>query len=336
MAQDIFRYVDVALQSTYDGIQSKDNNTLYGIKDTQRLYFGSALVADKNVHFYASALPQSGIDGAMYIVNSGENKGLYRWNPTGGAQETGAFESIISISEFIVTSIRSSSSASDAKIPSEKAVATAIEGITTDMDWKPAVATYADIATTYPNPEEGWTVSCSDTNQIYRYDDTTTSWVNIFTLTADIVVPTGETGARNGLMSADMAAKLAGIETGAEVNQNAFSSITIGAGNVDASSSTDSFEIAGGTNISVSASGSVITIAGPNKTSEITSLDSYAIASAKAALATTDTLNQALGKLEYRVKGQEDALITSLTDAATDAQIPSAKAVYDAIKVVHM
>lgn len=36
--------------------------------------------------------------------------------------------------------------------------------------WKAPVDTYADLTTTYPTPEEGWTVSVSDTNEVYRYN----------------------------------------------------------------------------------------------------------------------------------------------------------------------
>lgn len=39
-----------------------------------------------------------------------------------------------------------------------------------DIDWKEAVDTYNDIAKTYPNPENGWTVSTKDTNYIYRFN----------------------------------------------------------------------------------------------------------------------------------------------------------------------
>jgi len=340
MSADIFKYVDVALQTTYDALATKDANTLYGIQDTQRFYFGTHLVADKNVLISAS-LPQvaAGKAGYLYVVTAGNDKGLYSFDPTADSG-TGAYVSLSSITEFIVTSIRPSSTASDAVVPSEKAIATAIEGVVSDMDWKPAVANYAAIATTYPDPEEGWTTSTTDTNQIYRYDAGEGAWVNIFTLTADIVVPTGETGARNGLMTADMAAKLAGIEDNAEANANGFGTITVGSSTVSAASDSDSFELVAGTNVSLTvgtgADANKITIAAAATSQGITALTGYTIASAKAALAATDSLNDALGKLEYRIKAQEDALVTVLDSTNTDAQIPSAKAVYDAIAVQHI
>lgn len=45
----------------------------------------------------------------------------------------------------------------------------------TNIDWKESVETYDDIATTYPDPEKGWTVNTSDTT--YRYNGS--EWVDI-------------------------------------------------------------------------------------------------------------------------------------------------------------
>lgn len=44
------------------------------------------------------------------------------------------------------------------------------------ISWKEPVATYNDISTTYPLPEEGWMVTVNDTNKMYRYDIDTSSW----------------------------------------------------------------------------------------------------------------------------------------------------------------
>lgn len=43
--------------------------------------------------------------------------------------------------------------------------------------WKNNVPTFADIATTYPEPQEGWVVTVDDTNDMYRYDAQTAAWV---------------------------------------------------------------------------------------------------------------------------------------------------------------
>jgi hypothetical protein len=48
-----------------------------------------------------------------------------------------------------------------------------------ELDWKETVPSFGDIATTYPNPEEGWVVSVDDENILYRYDDDTATWYPI-------------------------------------------------------------------------------------------------------------------------------------------------------------
>ncbi|MDL2301479.1 phage tail protein [Lachnospiraceae bacterium OttesenSCG-928-D06] len=45
------------------------------------------------------------------------------------------------------------------------------------IDWKEAVLTYNDIKSTYPNPQDGWTVNVKDTDYTYRYSGT--EWVAI-------------------------------------------------------------------------------------------------------------------------------------------------------------
>ncbi len=47
----------------------------------------------------------------------------------------------------------------------------------TAIDWKEAVATFADIEAAYPNPEDGWTVNVKDTDYTYRYNGR--NWVVI-------------------------------------------------------------------------------------------------------------------------------------------------------------
>lgn len=81
----------------------------------------------------------------------------------------------------------------------------------TNIDWKEAVATYADIATTYPNPVDGWTVNVKDTDYTYRYNGT--SWIVI----SANAIPDATTSVK-GLMTPAMVTKLEGIEAGAQVN----------------------------------------------------------------------------------------------------------------------
>lgn len=67
---------------------------------------------------------------------------------------------------------------------------------------------------------------------------------------------TGGTGGTKGLMSAADKEKLNGIAAGAEVNQNAFSNVTVGNTTVSAGSKTDSFELVEGDGIDITADSS--------------------------------------------------------------------------------
>lgn len=52
-----------------------------------------------------------------------------------------------------------------------------LSALVTSLDWKESVATFSVIATTYPSPEDGWTVNVKDTDITYRYDGT--AWIPI-------------------------------------------------------------------------------------------------------------------------------------------------------------
>lgn len=49
--------------------------------------------------------------------------------------------------------------------------------LSTGLDWKESVDTFNNIATKYPNPQDGWTVNTKDTDITYRY--TGTEWIAI-------------------------------------------------------------------------------------------------------------------------------------------------------------
>lgn len=72
----------------------------------------------------------------------------------------------------------------------------------------------------------------------------------------------------NGLMSAADVRKLAGIAAGAEVNQNAFSRVTVGSTNIDADNKTDSLTLVAGSNVTITpdATNDKITIAAKDTT----------------------------------------------------------------------
>lgn len=45
-----------------------------------------------------------------------------------------------------------------------------LSALETKIDWKEAVDTFNDIAASYPNPQDGWTVNVKDTDYTYRFD----------------------------------------------------------------------------------------------------------------------------------------------------------------------
>ena len=74
----------------------------------------------------------------------------------------------------------------------------------TNIDWKEAVSTFDDIATTYPTPNDGWTVNVKDTDYTYRYNGT--KWVAI----SANAIPKA-TNEVDGLMTKEYAKKLDGL-----------------------------------------------------------------------------------------------------------------------------
>lgn len=74
----------------------------------------------------------------------------------------------------------------------------------TNIDWKEAVSTFDDIATTYPTPDDGWTVNVKDTDYTYRYNGT--KWVAI----SANAIPKA-TDKVDGLMTKEYAKKLDGL-----------------------------------------------------------------------------------------------------------------------------
>lgn len=84
-----------------------------------------------------------------------------------------------------------------------------VAGIETNILWKDAVATYADIATTYPYPQEGWTVTVLDTNETYRYNGD--AWVKISASATPKASATND-----GLMPKEMYSKVDGLGTASE------------------------------------------------------------------------------------------------------------------------
>lgn len=64
-----------------------------------------------------------------------------------------------------------------AKTYSQEEIDNKFSALETNIDWKEAVETYDDIATTYPSPIDGWTVNVKDKDYTYRYNGT--AWIAI-------------------------------------------------------------------------------------------------------------------------------------------------------------
>jgi hypothetical protein len=78
----------------------------------------------------------------------------------------------------------------------------------TNIDWKESVSSFSDIATAYPQPDDGWTVNVKDTDYTYRYNGS--QWIAI----SANAIPKA-TGSLDGLMAKEDKSKLDGVAVGA-------------------------------------------------------------------------------------------------------------------------
>lgn len=93
-------------------------------------------------------------------------------------------------------------------LPSNAELTAKLDAVASSMDWKPGVANYSDIATTYTTPKKGMVVPVTSTGSIYRYNGTT--WDTI----SSVNIPLA-TNTIDGKMSKEDKLKLDGIEEGA-------------------------------------------------------------------------------------------------------------------------
>ena len=74
--------------------------------------------------------------------------------------------------------------------------------------WKPSVETFADIAKTYPTPQDTWCVITKDTNIIWMYEASKQEWIDL----GHSVIHENATQSKDGLMSKEDKKKLDGID----------------------------------------------------------------------------------------------------------------------------
>lgn len=141
MPKVLFSY---GLQSQYEGVQSKDTDTLYFITDTQRIYKGDTLISDVthlNVSF-VDAIPEVGSaqEDILYVATVGGSTTLWVKNgeslsQVGGGEATEVADGVLDIGNFqpgiIVTDL---SNPNDTTIPTTKAVSDAITEALADYD----------------------------------------------------------------------------------------------------------------------------------------------------------------------------------------------------------
>ena len=75
--------------------------------------------------------------------------------------------------------------------------------------WKPSVDNFAAIATTYPEPQDTWTVITRDDNKMWIYDAQQTKWVDL----GNSVIHDNATPDKDGLMSKEDKKKVDAMET---------------------------------------------------------------------------------------------------------------------------
>ena len=108
-----------------------------------------------------------------------------------------------------------------------------ITGVISDRDWKEAVTSFADLATTYTSPVEGWAASVNDEDTIYRYDGS--AWIAISGGTVPLA-----TGAIDGKLASSDFTKIQGIEVGATADQTASEIKSLYESGADTNAFTDS------------------------------------------------------------------------------------------------
>ena len=148
------------IQSLYDALTVKDPNTLYCITDTQRIYKGSILLADKtnlNVTF-TDSIPEaaSSVENMLYIATVDNKTTMWIKSgaamiQAGGGEATELADGIITISKFATETLsKSFTTGDDNTIPTTKAVVDAITTALTDYN-----GAFVDVTTKAPETGSG-------------------------------------------------------------------------------------------------------------------------------------------------------------------------------------
>lgn len=164
-------------------------------------------------------------------------------------------------------------------------------------------------------PNTGVTVTQSSTSQSTTEDTTQTT-------TSNLPVTGINSG---GNMSMGEQDKLEGIEEGAQVNQEAFSYISVnGTDTITAQEEMSTFGITAGENITLTVSGDVITISCPN--TEILAAIEVLTSNLAELTAKVSSLESSISSLQSSISSIEDSItdledrVTALEDSASSSQ----------------
>lgn len=153
------------LNSKYQALATKDADTLYFITDTKKIYKGDTVVAECNVAFTSIAPTVDNTEaGVLYVYTSADSKTSLWINSgssvvqVGGGEATELADGIITISKFSPDTIATTIStdveqASDAKLVTEKAVATIIDSVKAQLQGEIDTA-FVNVSVG-PSPTEG-------------------------------------------------------------------------------------------------------------------------------------------------------------------------------------
>lgn len=135
------------------------------------------------------------------------NSGTYNERLSNSLKSLGADSDAVSVKAIKI--LMDESTKSSAQLYATKVeIEGKINQLTSSLDWRASVATFNDIAKTYPNPDDGWTVNVQDTDITYRYDGA--EWIAISANSIPLA-----TNSVPGKMSAEDKEKLDSIESNA-------------------------------------------------------------------------------------------------------------------------
>jgi hypothetical protein len=201
-----------------------------------------------------------------------------------------------------------------------------ISAVVTSLDYKEHVSTFASIATTYPTPEKGWTVSVDADNITYKYDGT--AWIPI----SANAVPMA-TSTLDGKISSTDYTKIQGISTGANKVEASTTNGNIKIDGVETtvanlSNKIEATNIKAGDNITLSINGNDVTInATGNSNSGFLNVKNLGMTIAnggnKATISFTNPASDSIDKIYLYVSYLEDLSNQSYNYCSTNATLLS-------------